>query len=180
MKIYTKTGDGGETSLSGGERVKKNSDRIAAYGSVDELNAFIGYAAVESNNAVIDAYLEFIQNDLFILGSDLATPLSKVNVKLARIEVKHIKRLEEGIDSLEQELPQIRAFILPGGTELAARLHLCRTICRRAERAIVGLQETTSINDEDVLYINRLSDFLFVLARYANKLEDVSDIPWKQ
>jgi cob(I)alamin adenosyltransferase len=178
VKIYTKTGDSGETSLFGGQRVKKNSIRIAAYGNVDELNAFIGYAAVENSDANIAAHLEFIQNDLFILGSDLATPMANINAKIDRIDARHIERLEQAIDRTEQELQPIRVFILPGGTELAARLHLCRTICRRAERSIVELQENESINDNDVLYVNRLSDFLFVIARYANKLEDVSDIPW--
>jgi len=179
LKIYTKTGDTGDTSLFGGDRVRKNSRRIEAYGTVDELNSAVGFARAASRLESITKYLETVQHDLFTLGADLATPLNKENARIERVSSAMVDVLEAGIDAMEAEMPPIKYFILPGGSELASRLHLCRTVCRRAERAIVALADGERILDEDILYINRLSDFLFVIARYANYLEGVPDIPWK-
>ena len=178
MKIYTKTGDAGTTSLFGGERVRKDALRIAAYGTVDELNAFAGFAAVSCDDAVIREYLNEIQQVLFVLGSDLATPLEEANAKVPRVEARHVDRLEESIDALEAQLDPIRFFILPGGSDTAARLHLCRTVCRRAERETVALAAADRINPVDVQYLNRLSDFFFVLSRYANHTAGTEEIRW--
>ncbi|PLX32121.1 MAG: ATP:cob(I)alamin adenosyltransferase [Ignavibacteria bacterium] len=180
MKIYTKTGDGGETGLFGGRRVSKNSVRIEAYGTVDELNASIGLANSAVTDARLRSMLMTIQHTLFVLGSDLATPLETKNVHLRRISETDVKALELQIDTLEAELEPLRNFILPGGTEASSRLHVCRTICRRAERCIVQLDGTEDINTFDIHYINRLSDFLFVLARYANHAAGQPDIDWQQ
>lgn len=178
MKIYTKTGDTGETSLMGGDRVSKSSPRIEAYGTVDELNACIGLALTACNLSSLTAHLTATQQELFVLGADLATPRNK-NAKIDRITDAEVMRLEQAIDALEEELPPIRYFILPGGSELAARLHVCRTVCRRAERLTVELAKLEEITQNDILYLNRLSDYLFVASRYANFSEGIDDIPWK-
>lgn len=180
MKIYTKTGDTGETSLFGGGRVLKSSGRIAAYGGVDELNSFVGFARAACSDDRIAGFLERIQNELFTLGADLATPLENTKVSIDRITESHVAWIEQAIDALDGELGQITYFILPGGSELASRIHLCRTVCRRAETSIVDLAQTETLNEIDVRYVNRLSDFFFVLARYANHLESTPDIPWKK
>jgi len=179
VKIYTKGGDSGDTSLFGGDRVRKSSYRIEAYGTVDELNSAIGLALTVCQHQDLTGILEDTQHDLFVLGSDLATPLAKKNAAITRISEQEAQKLESVIDEIELKLPPLTSFILPGGSELAARLHMCRTICRRAERAIVELSDNETLNAASVLYINRLSDFLFVLARYANLLEDTADINWK-
>lgn len=179
VKIYTKTGDQGKTALFGGRRVGKDSARIEAYGTVDELNAHLGFAAVPAQPELA-GILTGLQNELFVLGADLATPLDNKNVEVTRIERRHVEAMERRIDGVEEQLPPIRFFILPGGGETAARLHLCRTVARRAERLIVQLSTMEEINELDLQYINRLSDFLFVLARYANHLDARDDVRWEQ
>lgn len=179
MKIYTKTGDQGTTALFGGRRVGKDDPRIDAYGTVDELNAFLGFAGAASRPEVADLIVA-LQNELFILGADLATPLDNRNARITRIEESHITEMERRIDAIEERLAPIRFFILPGGCESAARLHICRTVARRAERMIVRLSSMEEIQEGNIRYINRLSDFLFVLARYANHLEARDDIRWQQ
>ncbi len=178
MKIYTKTGDSGNTALFGGTRVSKDALRIAAYGTVDELNSFLGLARSATDNGELTRYIDRIQNDLFILGSDLATPLDAGTIGIDRIANQHVVVLEQSIDALEDRLEALRSFILPGGCETASRLHVCRAVCRRAEREIVRLSHDEPINELNMLYINRLSDFLFVLARFANKLEGEEEICW--
>jgi cob(I)alamin adenosyltransferase len=180
MKIYTKTGDDGSTGLIGGSRVSKGDLRIDCYGNVDELNACLGFAAAEGDFTLIEK-LRPIQNELFVIGSLLATPEGKspANVPLPQLDDASIARLEQQIDAAEALLPPLHNFILPGGTELSCRLHLARTICRRAERAIVSLAQAQQHVDLKVItYLNRLSDWLFVHARLANHLAGVADIPW--
>ncbi len=180
MKIYTRTGDDGMTALFGGRRVGKDSDRIEAYGTVDELNAQLGIARAASVFDDLSARIIHIQNDLFVLGADLATPLDLIQANIQRIEQRNIDRLEAEIDELDVQLEPIRFFILPGGHDAAAQLHMGRTICRRVERCIVHLAALEEINDHDVRYINRLSDYLFILARYANHLAGMPDVRWIQ
>ncbi len=179
MKIYTKTGDQGETALFGGRRVGKASARIDTYGTIDELNATLGLANVSAPEDV-NGYITSLQNELFVLGADLATPLDNTNTSVTRIDERHVELMEHRIDLLEEKLEPIRYFILPGGSETAARLHICRTVARRAERLIVNLSAIEEINDYDLRYINRLSDFLFVLARYANHVQGTKDVRWQQ
>ena len=178
MKIYTKTGDDGTTGLFGGGRLSKASPRIEAYGTVDELNSIIGHAATIAMYP-IHAILSRIQIDLFVLGADLATPQeTKSNYAIPRIEQEEVDRLERTIDEQTEELPELRKFILPGGSDLAARLHVARTVCRRAERLLVHLESVQTMGHHDIVYLNRLSDLLFVLARRANQLSGVPDIEW--
>jgi cob(I)alamin adenosyltransferase len=177
MKIYTKTGDTGETGLWGGQRVPKDTARVQAYGTVDECNAAIGVARAGGAEPGLDAILERIQNQLFVVGSDLATPGEAANIP--RIGTEEIAFLEQTIDALELELAPLRQFILPGGTPAAAQLHLARTICRRAERWVVGLaRQDSAVSAHVGIYLNRLSDCLFVLARAANARAGVADVPW--
>ncbi|MFZ5947051.1 MAG: cob(I)yrinic acid a,c-diamide adenosyltransferase [Stygiobacter sp.] len=182
MKIYTKTGDKGETSLFGGKRVWKDDLRISAYGTIDELNAQLGVAITEIKNKELIEILKSIQSELFSVCSDLATPFENEpkNFVIPRIDEKYINKIEKLIDEIEFKLPELKNFILPGGTKGAANLHLARTICRRAEREIVSLKKVEKINPLIEVYINRLSDFLFVLARYENHIENVSDIVWQK
>ncbi len=181
MKIYTKTGDDGTTGLIGGDRVRKCDARIECYGTVDELNAAIGLAAV-SANAGVRALLYPIQHDLFVIGSHLATPEvgSTAAAHLPPLDESIIARLEMQIDTAEQELPPLRQFILPGGGETAARLHVARTVCRRAERLLVDFSLDRPMPTIILTYLNRLSDWLFVHARLANHQEGVADVPWKK
>ncbi|MBI3586009.1 MAG: cob(I)yrinic acid a,c-diamide adenosyltransferase [Ignavibacteriales bacterium] len=179
MKIYTKTGDEGETSLFGGQRVPKESLRIETYGTVDELNSVVGIARSLKPHKEVDAILERIQNDLFVLGADLAAPLTKTSDKIARIQQSHVDDLERFIDSLEPKLQPLKVFILPGGSAVAAHLHFARTVCRRAERLTTGLSREETIGTAPLAYLNRLSDLLFVLARYANYLDGVAETQWK-
>jgi cob(I)alamin adenosyltransferase len=165
-KVYTKTGDGGETSLVDGKRVSKDDPRVCAYGDVDELNSFLGLARIELTDSELGGLLGTIQNELFILGADLATPLP---MEVPRIDDQHIEGLEGAIDQLMAELEPLREFILPGGTRAAALLHIARTIARRAERLVVTLATETEISQPGLIYLNRLSDLLFVMARIANK-----------
>jgi cob(I)alamin adenosyltransferase len=180
MKIYTKTGDDGSTGLIGGERVAKSDPRIDCYGTVDELNAAIGLAAVAADASLLHQ-LRAVQNDLFVIGSHLATP-SHVpqNVSLPALDDGMIHRLEMQIDAADATLPALRNFILPGGTECAARLHLARTVCRRAERLLVNFAADRPVPGMIITYLNRLSDWLFVQARSANAAADVADIPWQK
>jgi cob(I)alamin adenosyltransferase len=179
-KIYTKTGDDGTTALVSGEWRKKHDLRVSAYGSVDETNAAIGVVRLYSaGDEQLDQMLQHIQNDLFDLGADLATPESDKppEYESLRIIDSQVTRIEHDIDTLNKGLETLRSFVLPGGTPLAAHLHLARTITRRAERLCVNLAEKEKVNQQAIRYLNRLSDFLFVAARYANE-GGKADILW--
>ncbi|MCX6136951.1 MAG: cob(I)yrinic acid a,c-diamide adenosyltransferase [Ignavibacteriales bacterium] len=178
MKIYTKTGDAGVTGLFGGDRVPKDAIRIEAYGEVDELNAVIGMVRASQPPADIDRLLVRIQNDLFVVGADLATPLDQVLSRVPRIDTGYAEALEKEIDALDAKLPPLKNFVLPGGTSAAALLHFARTVCRRAERAVVTLARAEKIGPEIIIYLNRLSDLLFVLARYANHRAGSVETNW--
>jgi len=180
MKIYTKTGDKGETGLFGGERVSKDSLRISAYGTIDELNAFIGYALTEVKDESVKNNLIKIQNYLFTIGSDLATPDIEKNKKLniQRTPESYYEEIEEMIDHYDSQLDELRNFILPGGSKSASLLHICRTVCRRAEREIVALKKSVTIGDNIVIFLNRLSDLFFVLSRFENKVSNHPDTIW--
>ncbi len=178
MKIYTKKGDDGETSLFGGRRVPKNSPRIEACGAVDELNAHLGIVLSLKLHPDLSIVLERIQNELFTLGADLATPSNVTNERIQRIRQDEIAALEKTIDRFEELLKPLQSFILPGGSQVSAQLHTAHTICRRAERIIVQLSKSEPIGAPPIAYANRLSDLLFVLARYANSLEGRADITW--
>jgi cob(I)alamin adenosyltransferase len=181
-RIYTRGGDRGETSLSDGSRVKKHALRIEAIGTVDEANAAIGLARIETSShaqAGPDTMLGRIQNDLFDLGADLSTPEGGGGGKgPLRILASQVERLEHEIDAMNAELQPLDSFVLPGGTRLAAALHLARTVARRAERLTVALAERETVNPESIKYLNRLSDHLFVLARAAND-KGLSDVLWR-
>ncbi|MBU0559439.1 MAG: cob(I)yrinic acid a,c-diamide adenosyltransferase [Bacteroidetes bacterium] len=182
MKIYTKTGDKGETSLFGGDRVKKNNLRLESYGTVDELNSILGVVVSLTNNTEIKKLLTSIQNQLFNVGADLATPIDKTNSRnsITPISPKSISELEVSIDYFEQSLEPLTSFILPGGNTAASFIHFARSVCRRAERICVSLSELVEINPKIVVYLNRLSDLLFVLARYENSVSGNRDIYWKK
>lgn len=171
-KVYTRTGDSGETSLVGGARVSKASLRVEAYGDVDELNSLIGLARSVGDDGEIDEALALIQNDLFTVGGDLASP---VEVEVPRVAESFVTTLEELSDRFLKELEPLKEFILPGGCEAGATLHLARTVARRAERRVVALGETEEINSETVVYLNRLSDLLFILARCVNRRAGVPE-----
>ena len=170
-RIYTRGGDAGETSLGEGTRVRKTDPRIEAYGTVDELNAFIGLALSGGAPAELRPWLEQIQNDLFDLGADLAVPPDDPRERL-RVTPQQVERLEELCDLVNARLEPLKSFVLPGGTEVAARLHVARTVCRRAERLVVTLAEGSSVNPSALAYLNRLSDLLFILARATNPGEE--------
>jgi cob(I)alamin adenosyltransferase len=180
MKIYTKTGDKGETGLFGGERVSKNNLRLNAYGSIDELNSFLGLAVFEVANSDIKNILKDLQNKLFVLGSDLATPETEKNAKLkiTRLPDSYILDTEHAIDKYEAQLDELKNFILPGGSKGSALLHICRTISRRAEREVVALKNTEHIGENIVIFLNRLSDLFFVLSRFENKYSNIPDTKW--
>ena len=180
MKIYTKTGDTGETGLIGGKRIAKNSPRIKAYGAVDELNAFIGLTLLEIQDTDVKNLLKKIQSQLFIIGADLATPDedSKKN-NISRVNSELYLEAEIAIDNFEGKLQELKNFIIPGGSKSAAHLHICRTICRRAERKVVELKETVNTVENILIYLNRLSDLFFVLARYENLVSGIPDAIWK-
>ncbi len=180
MKIYTRTGDDGTTGLIGGDRVRKSDQRLECYGTVDELNAAIGLVQVAADGD-LKSMLGPVQNELFVIGSHLAAPENDPTAQkyLPPLDENMIGRLEMQIDQAETELPKLRFFILPGGTELAGRLHLARTVCRRAERLLVSFSWERPINPVLVTYLNRLSDWLFVQARLANHRAGVEDVPWK-
>jgi cob(I)alamin adenosyltransferase len=167
-RIYTRGGDGGETSLGDGSRVSKTDPRIEAYGTVDELNSAIGFALAGDLPAASRPWLERIQNELFDLGADLSVPFTDEKKERLRITQSQVDHLEELCDRANEGLEPLRSFVLPGGTDGAARLHLARTVCRRAERLAVGLAAIDSVNPLAIAYLNRLSDLLFILARGAN------------
>lgn len=177
MKIYTKKGDEGLTSLFGGTNIEKNSIRIHAYGTVDELNSVLGITLTHTPSSKGRDILTEIQNQLFVLGADLATLPSKKS-KIKRIGSTEIKQLENWIDELDEQLPKLTSFILPGGSPAGASLHLARTVCRRAERHTVELKKNETISDETIIYLNRLSDLLFVLARFENQHAGVEETKW--
>jgi cob(I)alamin adenosyltransferase len=198
-RIYTKSGDGGETGLGDGSRVPKDSARVAAYGEVDELNSVLGLVVANCPDCPEKAHLQLIQNDLFDVGADLCVPQappagavgcasSTIGAasaeetedagKALRVVATQYERLENAIDWLNERLEPLRSFVLPGGTHAAAWLHLARTVCRRAERAVVTLMREEKVNTHVLIYLNRLSDFLFVLARVANN-DGKTDVLWK-
>ena len=181
MKIYTRTGDGGETGLFGGGRVSKDHVRVEAYGVVDELNAGLGLCVEAVADQEIRNWLSWIQNDLFSLGSSLSAPRGedgRVRPELPPLPVERLEEMETWIDLATEEAPELRSFILPGGTRGAASLHLARTICRRAERAVVRLNRDGESDPLVIKYLNRLSDLLFALARLENVRKGVSDVVW--
>jgi cob(I)alamin adenosyltransferase len=179
VKIYTKTGDDGKTGLLGARRVSKDDLRIEAYGSIDELNAVLGVVRATDRDGSADVVLAQIQDELFAVGAALADP-SPDGPFHASITPDYTTRLEHTIDVLEGELPPLNQFILPGGSPASAHLHLARTVCRRAERVVIrlGRQPDEHVPDTIRIYLNRLSDFLFVLARVVNHRAGVSDVPW--
>lgn len=183
MNLYTRTGDDGSTGLIGGQRVSKDHLRIDAYGTVDELNAHLGLAAValSGQTSELAPKLQAVQNELFALGAVLATPPgSKYAASAPPIRPEWATRLEREIDAATEQLPPLRQFILPGGSELAARLHIARTVCRRAERLIVSLHRLEPLEPVLLTYLNRLSDWLFIQARRANQLAGQPDRPWEK
>lgn len=178
MKIYTKTGDKGSTSLFGGKRTTKDSLRIESYGTVDELNSALGVVRSLGPKLELEEILSLLQNDLFILGADLATPKGTRSMHVMRIQQDQITSLEQIIDRLDARLQPLSTFILPGGSQVASELHLARTICRRAERFVVKLSRKEKIGSLRTVYLNRLSDLLFVMARYANYVDGKQETPW--
>ena len=178
MKIYTRTGDDGTTSLFSGGRVAKTHLRVQAYGTVDELNSVLGLVRAHRPARQTDAWLEKAQNQLFYLGADLATPLKAKSKSVVRIGPEDVTWLETMIDAMSESLPQLDAFILPGGSVAAAHIHVARTVCRRAERLAVELGRKEKIGDHIVTYLNRLSDWLFMLARWENQQAGVSEKKW--
>lgn len=177
FKIYTKTGDSGKTSLFGGKRVYKDNDRIEAYGTVDELNSFVGLLRDSLKEEKFVKSLAAIQNKLFDIGSYLATPGQKAT-EITAVKEANISWLEDRIDEMESDLPQLANFILPGGHPFVSNAHICRTICRRAERRVVSLAQDTEINPFVIRYLNRLSDYFFVLARSIGRQYEVGEIKW--
>jgi cob(I)alamin adenosyltransferase len=176
MKIYTRTGDAGETSLFGGTRVRKDDARIEAYGTVDELNSFIGVARASWPESPFDGQLHEIQSDLFDIGAHLASPGTS---RFGGPAAARVTGLEQAIDAMESKLAPLKSFILPSGCQAAAHLHVARTVCRRAERLVVALCDGDEATRASITYLNRLSDFLFVAARFANHRQGVADVPWR-
>lgn len=179
MKIYTGKGDKGETGLFGGKRVPKNSPRIEAYGIVDELNSFVGLAVTETVDKDVKALLLRIQNQLFTVGADLATPNEKKQ-QSDGTPAEFYSRIEKEIDKFEAKLENLKSFILPGGSKSSAHIHICRTVARRAERAVVSLKNSVEIGDNILIFLNRLSDLFFVLARYENHVSGNPDVKWEK
>jgi cob(I)alamin adenosyltransferase len=180
MKIYTRTGDKGETGLFGGGRVSKADARVEAYGNVDELNSTIGWALTQQTLDEVKAELRGIQADLFVLGSHLATPAHTTGRRptLPDLPTDRIAVLEHSIDAMEENLPPLKTFVLPGGSPAGAALHLARTVCRRAERQVIALAGGTIVDPSITVYLNRLSDYLFVLARHVNRTGGFEEQPW--
>lgn len=178
MKIYTKTGDDGTTALFDGTRVKKDDPRVDTYGDIDELNAMLGLVASGSGDAEFSQLMIRIQRDLFALGAQLANPSHKKQKAKADFSAEKTVFLEKNIDKYEAEFGPVKTFMLPGGSATAARFEFARTICRRAERKVVALSENEKVKPDILIYLNRLSDLLFMLARVANKREKVKDVPW--
>lgn len=183
MKIYTRTGDEGGTALFGGGRVSKAALRVDAYGNVDELNAVLGWAVTQVTDDTLRTRLELIQHDLFSLGADLSTPPPEEGRRRPQtppLPEGRIGEMEGWIDEADHELPELRAFVLPGGTPGAAALHLARTVCRRAERVVVALGAQEPVDECVVRYLNRLSDLLFMFARQENHRSGTADVEWRQ
>lgn len=178
MKIYTRTGDTGTTSLFSGGRVRKDTLRVEAYGTVDELNSVLGVVRAHNPHEQVDAWLFDMQNQLFHLGADLATPLDSDAKWVVRVTAQQVDWLEQTIDTMDESLAPLKNFILPGGTLAAAQLHVARTVCRRAERLIVTLTENEPLNEQIIPYVNRLSDWLFSLARYENFQSGADETRW--
>jgi len=184
VKIYTRTGDSGETGLFDGSRVVKSDSRVATYGEVDELNAWLGFARASLPDEPLRAMIEQIQRDLFAIGARLADPAHRIAERVAKAAAvgdADIARLEQWIDALEADLPPLRKFILAGGSTGGAALHVARTVCRRAERAMVALQQAlgeSAFEPPLLVYVNRLSDLLFTMARAANQRSGVAEIEW--
>lgn len=180
MKIYTRTGDGGQTGLLDGSRVPKDDPRVAAYGEIDELNAVLGVVRAYSRDRDLDALLVQVQRDLFGLGAQLADPKERVAHRKAKAAVTgaHVRRLERAIDAREAKMEPLRTFLLPGGSPAGALLHLARTVCRRAERAVVALGRGQKVDPRILAYLNRVSDLLFVLARHENRRSGTEEEPW--
>jgi cob(I)alamin adenosyltransferase len=177
MPIYTRTGDKGDTTLFGGKKVPKNNLRVEAYGEVDELNSILGIVIAFSEYEEITNPLKEMQKDLFVIGAELAS--EKPNDKIPHMYPQKVADMEKAMDRIESEVGVLRHFILPGGSKLASLLHHGRTVCRRAERRIVSLSENEKVNPETIKYINRLSDYLFMLARMANRKKRVEETLWK-
>lgn len=178
MKIYTKTGDDGTTSLFSGGRVPKTHLRVEAYGTVDELNSILGAARAGRPSAQTDEWLAQVQRQLFHLGADLATPLDARSDWVVRMDTAAVEWLEARIDDMTAALPPLANFILPGGSPAAAQIHIARTVCRRAERVVVALQSYEEVGQAVLVYLNRLGDFLFTLARWENAQAGVPDATW--
>lgn len=179
MRIYTKQGDQGKTGLFDGTRVDKCDLRLETYGTLDELNSHIGVAIAHCSHPPLAEMLQSLQHELFDAGSDLATPLQSPNSgKIRRITAKDYQRLEKWIDAITEKLPPLKNFVLPAGGLLAAQLHVCRTVCRRAERHLVALRQHEETGAEILIYLNRLSDLLFTLARWANVLDGIDEVNW--
>ena len=177
MKIYTRTGDQGQTSLFGGARVPKNDARIEAYGTIDELSSQVGVARAAAIPAEVGAILHQVQVDLFEVGAHLASPGTS---RFPGVDLRRIEELESAIDAMERELAPLTSFILPAGAPAAAQLHVARTVCRRAERLVVALSDPSEATASTIAYLNRLSDYLFVAARFANRRAGVDDVPWRR
>lgn len=186
MKIYTKTGDTGTTGLFGGERISKSHERIEAYGNLDELNSYLGGCAalLEETGAeellTVQSQLQDIQHQIFVIGSHLATPTEEGRAHLPQLHASWTEHLEYAIDAMEGELPELKNFILPGGSKAAAQLHIARAVARRTERSMVTLLQSEYVDPMAIQYINRLSDFLFVMARYVNMVLGHGDIAWEK
>ncbi|NUQ37411.1 MAG: cob(I)yrinic acid a,c-diamide adenosyltransferase [Caldilineales bacterium] len=178
MKIYTKTGDLGETGLFGGRRVPKHHLRIDTYGTVDETNSLLGLAASLCPDPALRSVIERVQGELFELGADLATPADTASAHIVRVAAANVARLEEEIDAWEAELPPLAHFILPGGSQAGAAVHIARTVCRRAERLLTALAAAEPVSPNAQRYLNRLSDWLFVLARLLNHRLGEAETPW--
>lgn len=181
-KVYTRSGDSGETGLVGGERISKTSARIEAVGAIDELNSFLGYCKEQASgkNAQLAKILEYIQQELFDIGAEVSTPPSFAYEGMWVTSKEHVEKLEYFCDEFGKGLPSLTSFILPGGSELAARIHLARTVCRKAERRCFSLKEHESMNENITKYLNRLSDFLFIAARKSLAIEGIQAPEWEK
>lgn len=178
MKIYTKAGDDGKTSLFGGKRIPKYADRIESYGTVDELNSFVGLLTDELEIKEVKDFLLKVQHNLFDIGSVLATdPNSEFN--LPCVNESDVSRIEQSIDNMQEQLPTLKHFILPGGHKVVSYTHICRTVCRRAERRVVAVSASEEVDNNIILYLNRLSDYFFVLGRYLGLQLGVEEVKWE-
>jgi cob(I)alamin adenosyltransferase len=181
MKLYTKTGDKGQTGLIGGTRVDKNDVRLEAYGTIDELNSFIGLLTTYPISEKEVLFLRYIQHKLFTIGSYLATDTSKVSLNRASLlDETNIFNIEQEIDRLDAELPELNSFILPGGSQSGALCHICRTVARRAERRLFDVNEIYNVDSQILVFMNRLSDYFFILSRYLTLHSDCEEIYWKK